>query len=657
MTDHQTMVTSFFDIRGKLDPGQFYISCYPLYCKVKEEQLMVKIQQFFAQHRKQIVILMTGLLVIAETARWWGQSIVTYQIIMAVAGIIGLAPILLTAISSLEVHLVSIDVLVSIAVIGAFVIGEYNEAAIVTWLFMLGEVLEDVTLKKTRSAVKQLTSMAPQTAVIVNDDGTTSQEDVDFLDAGTKVLVKTGSQVPVDGTIVTGKALINEASITGESRLVQKQAPDAVYAGTTLENGTVTVITTAAGDDTTFGKIIEMVEEAEDSQTKAQRFIDRFAKYYTPFVLVAAIVVGIITRNFRLAITVMVLGCPGALVIGVPASTVAGIGNGARRGILFKGSDVMDRLRRVDTIAFDKTGTLTEGKPTVTNTLVLKGDRQTIIDQAVAIEKQSDHPLATAITNLPPVHSLRPMNVQTVKGQGLRAELAGQEYLLGNRSLVDEVVTAHDTLDRQVAKLTSHGNSIVIFASADQSELAIFGIKDQLRSDTAHALRRLKQLGIQKLIMLTGDNEGTANEIATPLPIDEVHAGMLPQDKATFIKNERQIGRKIAFVGDGINDGPALAKANVAIAMGSGTDVAMDVADFVLVQPKLTNLVTGVHLAKRTMKNMNENIVIALLTVLLLFIGLFVGYIEMASGMLIHELSILIVILNSMRLIKYSPQN
>lgn len=492
---------------------------------------------------------------------------------------------------------------------------------------------------------------------MVAADGTTSEEDVDFLDPGTHVLVKTGAQVPVDGTVRTGSALVNEASITGESRLVSKQADDEVYAGTILENGTITVETTATGDDTTFGRIIELVEEAQDSQTKTQRFIDRFAKYYTPFVLVVAVLVGLITRDFRLAITVMVLGCPGALVIGVPAATVAGIGNGARRGILFKGSDVMDRLRHVDTVAFDKTGTLTQGRPTVKKLLVLQGDRQTIIDQAVAIERQSDHPLAQAITGMPTGQQLTATDLETVKGQGVTAKIAGREYRLGNQALVDELITDNDALTDAADKLAAVGNSLVIFASADRQELAIFAIKDQLRPQAAPALRQLEQLGIKHLVMLTGDNAGTANEIAADLPIDAVHAGMLPQDKAAFIEQARQQGHRVAFVGDGINDSPALAAADVAIAMGSGTDVAMDVADLVLVKSDLVNLVTARQLAQQTLTNMNENIVLALLTVLLLFIGLFAGYVEMASGMLIHELSILVVILNSMRLIKYSPQS
>lgn len=641
----------------EIDNYQFNFSSFSLYFEGEGGEIMVRTQHFFTKHRQALVILMTSLLVLAEAARWLGQMTTVYQGIMAVAGAIGFLPILLTAISSLQVRLISIDVLVSTAVIGAFIIGEYNEAAIVTWLFMLGEVLENVTLQKTRSAVKQLTDLAPQTAWVVTPDGAVHQEDIDFLDPGTHILVKTGSQIPVDGNVLSGSALVNEASITGESRLVRKGVGNAVFAGTILESGTLTVEMTAAGDDTTFGKIIELVEEAQDSQTKVQRFIDRFAQYYTPFVLIVAVVVGFLTQDIRLAITVMVLGCPGALVIGVPASTVAGIGNGARRGILFKGSDVMDRLRRVDTIAFDKTGTLTIGKPTVQTLLVLKGDRQKIIDRAVAIERQSDHPLARAITALPIQQSLTPINVQTLKGQGIRAKLMDQEYLLGNRSLVKAVVGNNTELDQAVNQLVAIGDSLVILASTDQRELAIFGINDQLRPQASVALQHLKRLGVKQLVMLTGDNVGTAREIAATLPIDTVRAGMLPQDKERFVTDERRRGHRVAFVGDGINDSPALAAADVAIAMGSGTDVAMDVANLVLVKSDLTKLVTARQLAQRTIMNMNENIIIALLTVLLLFIGLFAGYVEMGSGMLIHELSILVVILNGMRLIKYSPQS
>ena len=611
---------------------------------------MVKIQRFFIKYKRQILITITILLILAEIFQWVFKLTLLYQILMAVAGVIGVIPIILTAISSLKVKLISIDVLVSLAVIGAFIIGEFNEAAIVTWLFMLGEVLEDFTLKKTRSAVSDLVSMAPQTALVVQEDGSTEEEDVDFIDSGDQVVVKTGDQVPVDGKIISGSGNLDEASINGESRLVNKGVGDAVYAGTMLENGNLTVETTAAGEDTTFGKIIEVVEEAEDSKSHTEKLINRFAKYYTPLILIIALIVGVITRNFKLAITIMVLGCPGALVIGVPVSTVAGIGNGAKNGIIFKGSQVMDEMRKVDEIAFDKTGTLTIGHPEVSAVRVLNGDKAKIIKLAAAIEKKSNHPLANTIAKMDSF--VIDAVVETVKGEGVIATYEQEKYFVGNLQLVEENTKKNAELEKIADDLSSQGDSIVVFSNRDQRLLAIFGIKDQLRPQAKKALLKLKKLGIKKLVMLSGDKQQTAEKIATELPLDEVHGEQLPSDKATFIKAEQQKGNKVAFIGDGINDGPALASANVAIAVGNGTDVAVDVSDIVLVKNDLKQVAYAFSLSKRTILNMNENIALALLTVLILFIGLFVGYIEMASGMLVHELSILVVILNGMRLLK-----
>ena len=612
---------------------------------------MIKVQQFFIKYQRIILTINTIMILLAEAFKWLFHINIAYQILMLVIGIIGLIPILMTAISSLKVKLVSIDVLVSLAVIGAIIIGEYNEAAIVTWLFSLGEVLEELTLKKTRKAVADLTKMAPQTALVLQDDGTTEEEDVDFVDPGEKILIKTGDQVPVDGKIVSGSGYLNEANVNGESKPANKKKGDSVYAGTILDDGTLTVETTAAGEDTTFGKIIEMVEEAQDSKSHTEKLINHFAQYYTPAVLVIAIVVGLITKNFKLAITVMVLGCPGALVIGVPVSTVAGIGNGAKNGVMFKGSQVMDTTRKVDEIAFDKTGTLTVGYPEINEIHILNGDRNEIINLAVSIEARSNHPLAKAIAKLSD-EKINHITTNIIKGKGISATLENDKYYLGNLALIEEHTFVNAKLTKVVNKLGNLGNSIVIFSNTDQSMLAALGIKDRLRPESKAALLKLKQLGIKKLVMLSGDNQETAKQIAAELPIDEVHGQMLPTDKAQFVKNEQANGHHIAFIGDGVNDSPALANADVAIAIGSGTDVAVDVADIVLVKNDLRKIDYALAISKRTVLNMNENIAIALLTVLLLFVGLFAGYVEMASGMFIHEFSILVVILNGMRLIK-----
>lgn len=616
---------------------------------------MIKVQRFFIKYKKQILLLNTILLLLAEGSKWLLHLNLPYQLLMLVVGIIGVIPIVLTAISSIKVKLISIDVLVSLAVLGAFIIGEFNEAAIVTWLFMLGDFLEEVTLKKTRSAISDLTKMAPTTALVMQDDGSTKEEDVDFIDPGTRILVKTGDQIPVDGKIVSGSGYLNEASINGESSLANKKIGNQVYAGTILEDGTLTIETIAAGEDTTFGKIIEMVEEAQDTKSHAEKLINRFSKYYTPAVLVIAIIVGLITRDLKLAITVMVLGCPGALIIGVPVSTVAGIGNGAKNGIIFKGSQVMDQTRKIDEIAFDKTGTLTAGHPEVSAIKILKGQRNEIIRLAAQIEQQSNHPLAQAIAKLDNQAS-DVIKVETAKGKGLIATISGEKYYLGNQNLITENTHLNQELLHTINHLSNLGNSIVVFANADQSQLAVFGIKDQLRPEAKIALTRLKKLGVKKLVMLSGDNFKTAKQVAAELPIDEVYGEMLPADKAAFVKKEQEKGYHVAFIGDGINDSPALANADVAIAIGSGTDVAIDVSDIVLVKNDLRKVSYAIDLAKKTVLNMNENIAIALLTVLLLFIGLFAGYVEMASGMFIHEFSILVVILNGMRLIRFKQK-
>ena len=591
---------------------------------------MVKVQRFYTKNKRRIILLLTILLLIAEFFHYSVSNDLIYQIIMGIAGIIGIVPIFLTAISALKTKVISIDVLVTIAVIGAFIIKEFNEAAIVTWLFMLGEVLEEMTLQKTRSAVTSLTKISPMTATVINDDNTIEEKDIDSISKGNRVLVKAGSRVPVDGEILEGDGHLNEAPITGESKLIFKTKGASVYTGSLLDDGSITIKTISVGDETIFGKIIEMVENAEDSQTKVQKFIDHFSQYYTPAVLVIAVLVGIFSRDFRLAITIMVLGCPGALVIGVPVSTVAGIGRGAKRGILFKGSEVMDQIKKVDLIAFDKT---------------------------VTIEKQSNHPLAKAVAKLDTSRQFKPTKVKTIKGKGMQAVIDGNEYLLGSLSMMEESNLQSKQLKETVNQLTSKGNSIVIFASLDHSQLAIFGIQDHLRPQASQALKELQSLGVKQRIMLTGDDRMTAEKIAAQLPLTNFHANLLPEDKVELIKQYQQQGYHVAFVGDGINDSPALSQADVAIAMGSGTDVAIDVSDVVLVKSNLKSLVNSFKLARLTLTNMRENIMIALLTVLFLFAGLFIGKIGIASGMLVHELSILVVILNAMRLVIFSAKN
>src|SRR5690554_5162976 len=322
-------------------------------------------QRKILKNKDKITVISGVLIAVAFLSRWTVGNMAVFQGALIIASIMGVAPIALQAYQSLRVKVVSIDVLVTIAVLGAFLIQNYEESAIVTFLFLFGAYLEQRTLNQTRSAIKELVEMAPESALKLMENGEFEEVDIDDVDVGDILLVKTGAKVPVDGTVLTGEGSINEASITGESIPVAKEKGSNVYAGTILDNGTVQIIADRVGEDTTFGKIIELVEEAQDSKSEAERFIDRFSKWYTPAVLVLAFIVWIFSRDIELAITILVLGCPGALVIGVPVSNVAGIGNGARHGVLLKGSEVISDFSRLDTMIFDKTGTLTIGNPSV----------------------------------------------------------------------------------------------------------------------------------------------------------------------------------------------------------------------------------------------------------------------------------------------------
>ncbi|MBZ1504731.1 heavy metal translocating P-type ATPase [Latilactobacillus curvatus] len=617
----------------------------------------MKFQRWLQSVKNQIALTVGGLIAVAYGWYWLGGAVIVMQGLLLVASMMGVAPILMQAYQALKVKVVSIDLLVTIAVLGALIIGEFNESAIVTFLFLFGSYLEQRTLKKTRESIRALSEMAPQTAQVLAADGTTTTVGVDDVEIDDQVLVKAGAQVPVDGQVVQGSAYVNEASITGEAQLVKKIVGDAVYSGAIVDNGTLTVTATQVGDDTTFAQIIELVEEAQDSKSPAEKFIDRFATYYTPAVLVLALAIGLITRDFKLAITILVLGCPGALVIGAPVSIVAGIGNGAKHGVLIKGGEVVNAMAGIDTMVFDKTGTLTKGDTAVAHVQFYTAAEQATLAVTTAVEAQSDHPLATAIvqyargrgvTDLPTIE-----RIETLKGLGVQAEVAGQTIRIGRAKMMTEAGIR--LTGAQIAAITASqtaGQSTVLVA-VDQQVVLLIGIADTVKPEAKAALTRLKKAGVKHLVMLTGDNDQTAAAIAKAVGITEYHANLLPAEKVEFIKTYQANGQKVAFIGDGINDSPSLALADIGIAMGSGTDVAIETSDIVLMQSTLSELVYADYLTKATARNTVQNIVIAVGTVGLLLLGLMLGWVQMASGMFVHEISILVVIFNAMRLIRF----
>lgn len=605
---------------------------------------------------KNLITLMSGILItIAFVSHIGFKNELIFELLLILASIIGGVPIAIQAYQSLRVKVVSIDVLVTIAVIGAFLIGEYEESAIVTFLFLFGAYLEHRTLNKTRSAIKELISLAPETALKLMDDGKFVEVEIEEVDVNDTLLVKTGSKVPVDGKVISGEGYVNQASITGESFPVHKLIESMVYAGTILENGTIQIKADRVGEDTTFGKIIELVEEAQDSKSDAERFIDRFSKYYTPVVLLLSLVVGVVSKDIELAITILVLGCPGALVIGVPVSHVAGIGNGASHGILFKGSEVIQDFSRVDTIVFDKTGTLTIGNPEVAEIISYTENINEVLSYVLSVEKESDHPISKAIIQY--VGNLQTFEVEktnVVRGGGIKAQVNGLNIAIGNRALMErENVNLTKENNNDIEQFERNGNTIVL-VSINQELQLILGIRDQIRPNVKEDLIRLRKMGVKKLILLSGDNQTTVENVAKELNLTEAHGNMLPEDKAHFIEQLQKNGEIVAFVGDGVNDSPSIALAHIGIAMGSGTDVAIETSNVVLMNSDFSRLVHALGLTKATTSNMIQNIVIAIGVVLFLLFNVFFSeWMNMSIGMLVHEGSILVVIINGMRLLKY----
>lgn len=612
----------------------------------------MKLQALLKKYSNQLTGLSALLILIAYSGKYLLNSYFLWAFALLLATFIGLVPIAFQAVQALKFKQVSIELLVSIAVIAALFIQEYEESAIVTFLFAFGAFLEKKTLEKTRSSIKSLTEITPSTALRISGEVI----DIDDVKINDELLVKTGAQIPVDGSIYEGAGFVNESSISGESAEIKKGVGDKVFAGTLLENGSLLIQAEKVGEDTTFGKIIELVEEAQDTKSSAEKFIDRFAKYYTPSVLVLSFLIFIVSQDIKLAITLLVLGCPGALVIGPPVSNVAGIGNGAKKGILIKGGNIMTNFSQTDLLLFDKTGTLTKGKTQVSITKNY-GASTELINQVAMLESQSDHPLAKAIIDEIGEFTKVPLqNIEVIKGQGISADhlLIGNEKLLENHQIFLNAQQKNDLM-----KLQKHGLSTVLIA--DDKVRLLYGITDKIRPNVKETLTRLKKQGIKELTMLTGDNESTAQSIAQQVGISQVYANLLPEDKAKIMQDYKLAGKKVAFIGDGINDSPSIALADVGIAMSSGTDIAIETSDIVLMSSNFDNLSYAHSLAKSTRKNMRQNILIALFVVIFLLSGLILGnssgfigqYVNMATGMFVHEASILLVILNAMRLIPH----
>ncbi len=610
------------------------------------------------QNKKGWVVLSSGILLSAALLFHLTKINVGKDASLLAVTVMAGYPIAKKAWQCVRIKVFSIELLVTIAVGGAVFITEYMESAAVTFLFLLGAYLEARTLEKTRSSLKSLMDMAPLNAT-VRRDGKSVTIRAEEVREGNLVLISSGEKIAIDGKVTSGKAFVNEAAITGESVLVRKGKNDYVFSGSIVDTGFIEVEAEKAGENTAFARIIELVEEAQEAKAKTQKFLEKFSSFYTPVIIILSIIVFLFSRDIEMSLTFLVIACPGALVISGPVSIVAGIGNGAKNGVLVKGGEIMERFSKVDVLVFDKTGTLTKGKPEVTAIQAYGMDEVELLTLAAEAEVISEHHLGQTIVKeaarrgIPFIH--KPSDFAVVKGNGIQAVVQGRKLAIGNRKWMNaNQIYLPNEVDNYAAFQEKSGNTAVFVAERERI-VGVISIADQIRPDAFETIQKLKENGIKKVFMLTGDNRYSANKTAVLTGIDRVYAELLPEDKVTEINNLKLQGFRVAMVGDGINDAPAMAAADVGIAMGgTGTDAAMETADIVIIADKLKKLIHARQLSIATVRNMKQNMFFAVSVVVLLIAGVLTKNIYLESGMFIHELSVLLVILNALRLVRYN---
>lgn len=608
-----------------------------------------------ATRRMWITAGSAGLILLALFSNYVLEWNGGWIIFMVLAWLLAGQEIAIRAWQALRLRHLSIELLVTLAAAGAITIGEYWEAAAVTFLFMLGAWLEGRTMRHTRGALKALVEAAPSMATVLRN-GEALEVPADSVERGEIVLVKAGQRIPVDGEVIEGAAAVNEAAISGEPVPAEKAPGGRVHAGTLAENGLLQIRTTGVGADTTLAKIIHRVEEAQEEKAPSQRMIESFARWYTPAIFGLGIAAFAFTGDIRLALTLLVVGCPGALVISTPVSIVAGIGRAARSGILIKGGQHLESAGRITALALDKTGTLTEGRPQLAEVVALEGASQKdVLRWAAIAEVGSDHPLGRPIIGAAqragPVPT--PDQLEEIAGMGLLVRHEGGQIAAGNRRLMEKLgVAFSEAAEAALHGLLERGTTPVLVAH-DGKLVGMLGLLDMARPSARAMIQGLHEAGIKRVVMLTGDQPQAARAIAAELGIDEVRGGLLPDDKLEHIRRLQKQGFKVAMIGDGINDAPALATADTSIAMGAaGSDLAIETADIALMTNDLGKVIEAIEIARATLRNMRQNLVIALATVAGLLFGVFAGEVHMAGGMLIHQLSVLLVILNGMRLMR-----
>ncbi|SDK27283.1 heavy metal translocating P-type ATPase [Sediminibacillus albus] len=554
--------------------------------------------------------------------------------------------------------------LMTIAVIGAAIIGEWAEAAVVVFLFALSEALEGYSMDKARQSIRILMGIAPNRATIKRENELLEM-DVEDVRIDDTLIVKPGQKIAMDGEVILGQSSINQAEITGESIPVLKSSGDEVFAGTLNQEGYLEVRVTKLAEDTTIAQVIHLVEEAQAERAPSQQFVDKFAKYYTPAILLISLLVAVIPPLFYDAslgssvyngLAVLVVGCPCALVISTPVAIVTAIGNAARKGVLIKGGIHLEETGRLKVIAFDKTGTLTKGKPEVTDILSFSNlDEQAILSISAALETHSQHPLAAAILRKAGKEDTAGYKVedfQSMTGQGAQAIVGNTLFYIGKPSLFTGMFSIPDNIQTKIDDLQLQGKTVSLLGT-NQEIKGLIAAADQVRKGSLSIIEKLYELGITKTVMLTGDNQFTGRAIGSELGLSEVQADLMPEDKLQVIKKLRESYGKTAMIGDGVNDAPALASANVGIAMGgAGTDTALETADIAFMADDLDKLPYTIALSRKTLAVIKQNVAFALGLKLLALLLLIPGWLTLWLAIFADMGATLIVVLNSLRLIK-----
>lgn len=623
----------------------------------------VSIIEKYKPHAELIAALFSGVLIVAgwllDKNGAATASITAYILAFIIGGFAKAKEGIEETIANKELN---VEMLMVFAAIGSGLIGYWTEGAILIFIFAVSGALETYTMNKSNKEISALMEMQPEEALRVNN-GKEEKVHVSQLVIGDLILVKPGERVPSDGTILKGQTTIDEAAITGESIPVSKSMDAPVFAGTVNLNGSITVEITKPSSETLFQKIIQLVQSAQSEKSPSQLFIEKFEGTYVKIVLAIVVLMMFVphfvlgwswTETFYRAMVLLVVASPCALVASIMPATLSAISNGARHGILFKGGVHLENLSHLNAIAFDKTGTLTKGKPEVTNLLVADGlNKDEILLIAASIESHSTHPLANAIVKYAKANLtkslINPESIEDVTGWGVQATIDEEVWKIGKAKFVG-VEAAQEFAHGAAATMTSEGKTVV-FVQRNAEIAAIIALQDVVRAETKTAIDQLKKQGIYT-IMLTGDSQNTAQAIANEAHLNDYIAECLPENKVEHLKQLKEKYGTVAMVGDGINDAPALATANVGIAMGEGTDVALETADVVLMKNDLPRIAEAINLSRRMNRIIKQNVVFSITVIMLLIVSNFLQFVDLPFGVIAHEGSTILVILNSLRLLR-----